>query len=166
VWALDFQFDSTIDGKAIKIASMIDEHTRVSLLHLVERSITAERLVAELEGVFAAAGGAPMVLRMDNGPELIPKRCNSFVLARSGCPTFRRARVGQRLHRIVQQQAQEGVSEPQPLEHPDSKPAWSSATSRTSTITGTAIQRWATSLRPSTLPVAGTPTYPVTCEIN
>ena len=26
VWALDFQFDSTIDGKAIKIASMIDEH--------------------------------------------------------------------------------------------------------------------------------------------
>jgi putative transposase len=25
VWAIDFQFDSTIDGKAIKIASMIDE---------------------------------------------------------------------------------------------------------------------------------------------
>ena len=49
VWALDFQFDSTIDGKAIKIASMVDEHTRESLLDLVERSITAERLVAELE---------------------------------------------------------------------------------------------------------------------
>ena len=31
VWAIDFQFDSTVDGKAIKIASMIDEHTRVSL---------------------------------------------------------------------------------------------------------------------------------------
>jgi transposase InsO family protein len=37
VWAIDFQFDSTIDGKAIKIASMIDEHTRCSLLHVVER---------------------------------------------------------------------------------------------------------------------------------
>ena len=49
VWAIDFQFDSTIDGKAIKIASMIDEHTRESLLHVVERSITAERLVVELE---------------------------------------------------------------------------------------------------------------------
>jgi transposase InsO family protein len=71
VWALDFQFDSTIDGKAIKIASMIDEHTRESLLHLVERSITAETLIAELEAVFAAAGGPPIVLRMDNGPELI-----------------------------------------------------------------------------------------------
>jgi hypothetical protein len=41
LWALDFQFDSTTDGKAIKIASMIDEHTHESLLHLVERSITA-----------------------------------------------------------------------------------------------------------------------------
>ena len=49
VWAIDFQFDSTIDGRAVKIASMIDEHTRESLLHLVERSITAHRLVIELE---------------------------------------------------------------------------------------------------------------------
>jgi putative transposase len=71
VWALDFQFDSTIDGKAIKIASMVDEHTRESLLNIVERSITAERLIAELERVFAVAGGPPLVLRMDNGPELI-----------------------------------------------------------------------------------------------
>jgi putative transposase len=71
VWAIDFQFDSTIDGKAIKIASMIDEHTRRSLLHVVERSITAERLVIELEDAFAAAGGPPKVLRMDNGPESV-----------------------------------------------------------------------------------------------
>jgi putative transposase len=84
VWALDFQFDSTIDGKAIKIASMIDEHTRVSLLHLVERSITAERLVAELEGVFAAAGGPPMVLRMDNGPELISQALQQFCAGKVG----------------------------------------------------------------------------------
>ncbi|MFP1154637.1 DDE-type integrase/transposase/recombinase, partial [Mycobacterium sherrisii] len=68
VWAIDFQFDSTIDGKAIKIASMIDEHTRMSLLNIVERSITADRLVDELKKAFAAAGGPPMVLRMDNGP--------------------------------------------------------------------------------------------------
>ena len=59
VWVIDFQFDSTVDGKAIKIASMIDEHTRVSLLHVVERSITAERIVTELEAVFAATGGLP-----------------------------------------------------------------------------------------------------------
>ena len=44
VWALDFQFDSTVDGKKIKIASMVDEHTRMSLLNIVDRSIPAERL--------------------------------------------------------------------------------------------------------------------------
>ncbi|MGW4771840.1 DDE-type integrase/transposase/recombinase [Nocardia sp. NPDC004278] len=66
VWASDFQFDSTVDGKAAKIASMIDEHTRESLLHLVERSITAERLVTGLEKVFLALGGPPEVLRVDN----------------------------------------------------------------------------------------------------
>ena len=84
VWALDFQFDSTIDGKAIKIASMIDEHTRESLLHLVERSITAERLVTELERVFAAAGGPPMVLRMDNGPEMISQALQQFCAGKVG----------------------------------------------------------------------------------
>ena len=78
VWALDFQFDSTIDGKAIKMASMIDEHTRESLLHLVERSITAERLVAQLEGVFVAVGGPPRVLRMDNGPGPVSQALQRF----------------------------------------------------------------------------------------
>lgn len=35
---MDFQFVSTVDGKAIKIASVIDEHTRESLLNVVDRS--------------------------------------------------------------------------------------------------------------------------------
>lgn len=84
VWAVDFQFDSTVDGKAIKIASMIDEHTRVSLLNIVERSITADRLVAELTTVFAAAGGPPTVLRMDNGPEFISQALQQFCGDRIG----------------------------------------------------------------------------------
>jgi putative transposase len=78
VWAIDFQFDSTVDGKVVKIASMIDEHTRLSLLHLVDRSITARRLVTELEAAFAAAGGPPKVLRMDNGPELVSQALQQF----------------------------------------------------------------------------------------
>jgi len=44
----------------------------------VERSITAESLVAELEKVFAVAGGPPMVLRMDNGPELVSQALQRF----------------------------------------------------------------------------------------
>jgi transposase InsO family protein len=78
VWAIDFQFDSTIDGKAIKIASMLDEHTRCSLLNIVERSITGEDVVAELKKVFAATGGPPKVLRMDNGPEFVSQALQQF----------------------------------------------------------------------------------------
>jgi putative transposase len=84
VWALDFQFDSTIDGKAIKIASMLDEHTRESQLNIVERSITAERLIEELRTCFATAGGPPRVLRMDNGPELISQALQSFCAGQVG----------------------------------------------------------------------------------
>lgn len=77
VWALDFQFDSTTDGRAIKIASMLDEHTRLSMLHLVERSITAPRLVQALRVAFAQHG-TPRVLRMDNGPEMISDALRQF----------------------------------------------------------------------------------------
>ncbi|WP_157101599.1 IS3 family transposase [Nocardia shimofusensis] len=83
VWALDFQFDSTIDGRAVKIASMVDEHTRESLLHLVERSITGDRLVTELARVFAARG-VPKVLRCDNGPEMISEALQRFCRDRVG----------------------------------------------------------------------------------
>lgn len=69
---------STVDGKAIKITSMIDEHTRASLLNIVGRSITARPLVAELEVVFAAADGPPKVSRMDNGPELVSQALQQF----------------------------------------------------------------------------------------
>lgn len=119
VWATDFQFDSTIDDKAIKMASMVDEHTRVSPLNIVERSITAERLVAELKKVFAVAGGPPRLLRMDNGPEIYfssaatvlrPKDRNALHSARDA--------VEQRTHRIVQQPTTQGVPQPQPLEYP------------------------------------------------
>ena len=119
VWALDFQFDSTIDGKAIKIASMVDEHTRESLLHLVERSITAERLVVELEKVFTAAGGPPKVLRMDNGPELVSQALQRFCENKVGLSyippgtPWNNGYIESFNNRLTQ-----GVSQPQPLEHP------------------------------------------------
>jgi putative transposase len=65
-------------------ASMVDEHTRESLLDVVERSITGERLVDELEKVFATAGGPPMVLRMDNGPELVSQALQQFCTNKVG----------------------------------------------------------------------------------
>ncbi len=69
VWAVDFQFDATTDGRPVKIVSIVDEHTRECLGGLVDRSITGDRLIDELDHL-AAQRGYPAVLRCDNGPEL------------------------------------------------------------------------------------------------
>jgi transposase InsO family protein len=70
VWAADFQFGATTDGRPIKLVSNIDEHTRECLGGLVERSITGEDLIVELDRLAAQRGTHPAVLRCDNGPEL------------------------------------------------------------------------------------------------
>jgi putative transposase len=69
VWAVDFQFDATTDGRPIKIVSIVDEHTRECLGGLVDRNITSDDLIAELDRL-AVDRGYPAVLRCDNGPEL------------------------------------------------------------------------------------------------
>lgn len=83
VWAVDFQFDSCESGRAIKIVSIVDEHTRESIGGLVERSITADRLVAHLEDL-VAIHGAPSVLRSDNGPEFISNTLAAWAGTRTG----------------------------------------------------------------------------------
>jgi putative transposase len=69
VWAFDFQFDQTADGRVIKLLNIVDEFTREALVMLVCRNIDADRTVSELERVVAERG-APEHLRMDNGPEM------------------------------------------------------------------------------------------------
>ncbi len=70
VWALDFQFDETADGRRLKPLSIVDEHTRQALAMHVSRRADADTVVAVLDRL-AASRGAPRYLRMDNGPELI-----------------------------------------------------------------------------------------------
>lgn len=84
VWAIDFQFDSTTDGRPIKILSVIDEHTRECLGGLVERSITAEKLSDELDRIVLGRGATPAVLRLDNGPEMIATTLADWALGRPG----------------------------------------------------------------------------------
>jgi hypothetical protein len=123
VWALDFQFDSTVERRAVKIASMIDEHTRESLLHMLERSITAERLVDELQKAFTAAGGPPRVLRMYNGPEMISHALQRFCADRVGISYIPPGTLEQRVRRIVQPAAADRMPEPEPLDQPARSPS-------------------------------------------
>jgi len=70
VWALDFQFDQTADGRILKLLHVVDEHTREALVIRCARRIDSDATVAVLEGLVAARGGAPEHIRCDNGPEL------------------------------------------------------------------------------------------------
>ena len=70
VWAIDFQFDETADGRRLKLANIVDEHTREALAMRVGRRCSADDLVDVLDGLVAERG-APAHLRADNGPELI-----------------------------------------------------------------------------------------------
>jgi putative transposase len=70
VWALDYQFDQTQDGRRLKLLNVIDEYTREALAIQVERRIDADATVNVLEGLVAERGAAPQFVRCDNGPEL------------------------------------------------------------------------------------------------
>lgn len=71
LWALDFQFDSTIDGRQVKLLNIIDEYTRECLAIVVEHSIDAERVVATLARLAIERGRPPTFVRFDNGPEFV-----------------------------------------------------------------------------------------------
>jgi transposase InsO family protein len=114
VWAIDFQFDSTMAGKPFKILSIVDEHTREALGGKVEYSITAEDLIDQLD-VLVIERGMPKALRMDNGPGFISKALREWaievdlVFIPPGQP------LAQWVHRILQRQAPGRMSQCQPV---------------------------------------------------
>lgn len=61
VWTIDFQSDSTIDGKDIKVR--LDDRTA--------------RCPSSLS-CFATTGGPPQVLRLDSGPEMVFQALQQF----------------------------------------------------------------------------------------
>ncbi|GAQ41546.1 integrase core domain protein [Mycobacterium pseudoshottsii JCM 15466] len=142
--AMDFQFDFTTDSKAVKIASMVDEHIRESLLNIVERSITAERLIAGLEWVFAAAGGPPKVLRMDNGPELISQALRQFCDRKVGLCYIQPRTPWNNATSNRSTTGYEGSASTAAAGPTHSKTAWSWTISTTNTIIGIVTPHWVT----------------------
>lgn len=70
VWCYDFIWDQTEDGRPLKWLPVADEYTRESLALPVDRSMTAQDVIAQLSRLVAKRG-APEFLRSDNGPEFI-----------------------------------------------------------------------------------------------
>ena len=71
LWALDFQFDHTIDHRQVKMLNVIDEFTRECLEIRVEHSIAADDVVAVLDRLAIERGRPPAFVRFDNGPEFV-----------------------------------------------------------------------------------------------
>jgi putative transposase len=71
VWAIDFVFDETAEGRPVKILNVTDEFTREALACSAARRLTADATVAILDHVVDERGASPKYLRMDNGPEFI-----------------------------------------------------------------------------------------------
>jgi len=63
-------FDRTIDGKSIKVLSVIDEYTRECVALPCARSMSAHDVARVLDRA-AKERGAPAFVRSDNGPEFI-----------------------------------------------------------------------------------------------
>ena len=77
IWAMDFQFDTTADGRTLKMLNIIDEFTREALAIEVDRSINADGVVDVLDRL-ALIHGAPTYVRFDNGPEFVAHAVNDW----------------------------------------------------------------------------------------
>jgi len=65
VWALDFQYDQTADGRIVKLLHVVDEFTREALEMKCERRIDADSTVVTLDRLVALRGCAPEFIRCD-----------------------------------------------------------------------------------------------------
>ncbi len=70
VWAFDFEFDQTADGRLLKILNVVDEFTREALAIEVERHIDADKVVEVFDRLVRERGSYPAFVRCDNGPEM------------------------------------------------------------------------------------------------
>lgn len=70
VWSYDFVSARTVDGGALRILNVMDEHTREALGSLVARSIGAREVTKHL-AVLVDRHGRPRFIRADNGKEFV-----------------------------------------------------------------------------------------------
>jgi putative transposase len=69
-WSMDFMMDNLRDGKKFRTLNVIDDFNREALAIVPSKSITAKRVVMELEQLIDWRG-KPEKIRVDNGPEFI-----------------------------------------------------------------------------------------------
>ena len=86
VWAYDFVFDRTREGRPLKCLTVVDEYTRECLAIEVARKQTSRDVLRTLAQLMLKHG-VPKHIRSDNGPEFVAKAVRSW-LSRLGVQTL------------------------------------------------------------------------------
>ena len=72
VWSFDFVEAATLDGRRIRLMTLIDEFTRKCLAIRAARRIKAIGVIETLADAMLFEG-VPTFIRSDNGPEMVAK---------------------------------------------------------------------------------------------
>jgi len=78
VWTWDFIADATVRGGALRMLTILDEHTRECHVLWADRSLRATDVLSWLQKTIEIHG-APDYLRSDNGPEFIAKEVQQWL---------------------------------------------------------------------------------------
>lgn len=80
VWTWDFIADATVRGGALRMLTVLDEHTRECHVLRADRSLKSGDVIALVKAAIAQHG-APEYIRSDNGPEFIAKKLQRWLAA-------------------------------------------------------------------------------------
>ena len=87
VWSYDFQEDSLLSGRKIRLLSVLDEFTREWLSVTVGVSLTGQAVLGALKPLFALRG-VPCFVRSDNGSEFIATEVQVWLKESGSAPQY------------------------------------------------------------------------------
>ena len=76
-WALDFMRDTLYDGRVFRTLNVLDQGNREALAIDIGFSLPSRRVISLLDEL-VALHGAPVALRLDNGPEFLALRLTDW----------------------------------------------------------------------------------------
>ncbi len=98
LWALDFQFDTTVDGRTLKMLNVIDEFTRMHADRIERcRRDRRRRSGRGPDRLAVERGGPPAYVRMDNGPELASHAIAGWLTGTDSVSARAHGRTGDRV---------------------------------------------------------------------
>ncbi|SHG19277.1 Integrase core domain-containing protein [Cnuella takakiae] len=79
---MDFVCDSLVDGRRFRLLNIIDDYNRESLSIEINTSLPSQRVIRVLERLVETRQ-SPKQIRVDNGPEFISDRLQTWCTEKS-----------------------------------------------------------------------------------